>query len=105
MKFKLVQFIKTLAFIFSLLGFVVISVILFEIRESKNLNELFEETKLNISRKELIENWGNPDEEFDLNLNDDKRHILKYNCMIFNESYIFIIRAGENNISEKYVDD
>jgi hypothetical protein len=76
----------------------------YSIWQSRCLSEKFEKTKLNISSKQLFEVWGKPDNEFDLNLSYDQRHIIKYKDL-FGDNYIFASKKGEEFITEKYIDD
>lgn len=102
---KRTLFISVLKCGFRLVLIVLVLGIFYVAWKNKKLNEKYINTELNISQKQLITEWGIPDEEFDLDLSYDKRHIIKYSSLITGQSYIFAIKYGEKNITEKYIDD
>ncbi|TDX85994.1 hypothetical protein [Epilithonimonas xixisoli] len=98
---KILRYLKIL--VFPLVLFLFIGVI-YSFWQSRHLSKKFEKTKLNISYNQLVDDWGKPDEEFNINLSYDKRHIIVYNDLL-GFRYIFASQEGKTIISEKYIDD
>lgn len=95
---KIVQYLTLLSIIIFLFWFS------YAIWQSRDMAEKFNKTKLNVTYNELVKHWGEPHEEFDMNLSYDKRHIIKYTDMI-GDNYIFASEEGKEIISEKFIDD
>ena len=104
MKAKITQLLTVAKYILMFSAIIVIAGVIYGVKQTRSLSELFEKTELNISREQLIYIWGKPDEEFDMNLSYDKRHVIKYND-ILGFAYIFTSKRGEEIISEKFIDD
>ena len=97
------QSLKYFKYAFLLTVVILIMYFIYCIYEMKNLQNKFDSTDLKISRLELIQIWGTPDEEFDMNQEYDKRHILIYND--FYGRYIFASKNNRDFITEKFYDD
>ena len=97
---KVNNIIKTAQNIFIIGAIILVVGFICSIIQTINYNEKFKKTELNISRKQLIANWGKPKEEFDM----DVRHIIVYKDL-WGYRYIFATKKDEEIISEKYIDD
>lgn len=95
------QFLKKLQIGFSMIILTMICVFFYAVWKSNALSKKFDVTHLNITKSELKEIWGKPDEEFDLNNN--KWNYMTYKDF-FGHQYIFVSKKGEEIISEKYLD-
>ena len=101
---KFTQFLTTTKYFLVTTVIIIIAGFIFGVKQIRSLSEKFKQTDLNISREQLIAIWGKPDEEFDMNLSYDKRHVIKYNTLL-GLAYIFTSKRGEKIISEKFIDD
>jgi len=104
MKTNLNQYLTVTKYILIFSSIIIILAVIYGVKQTRNLSEKFKKTELNISREQLIDIWGKPDEEFNMNLSYDKRHVIKYNDL-FGYTYIFTSKSGKKNISEKFIDD
>lgn len=64
------------------------------------MNDKFDQTNINISKKDLKKIWGKADRE----LIDNQRNIFIYKDYLGYE-YIFASQKGHDNISQKFLND